>query len=108
VLFPSNTFPRGPPRRPPEPPAIVAAKQRCAETVLDVIPLAVRRAYLVAAETREEQLGVVEAWLDVLGDAYLNRHLVFAVLELCLVRVLPELADRGPKSMLEERLGGGL
>jgi hypothetical protein len=59
----------------------------------------------LASKERGEQRDVVEGWLDVLGDPYLNRHLVFAVLELCLVRVLPELAEKGPRDVIEERLG---
>jgi hypothetical protein len=59
----------------------------------------------LASREREEQLDVVEGWLDVLGDPYLNRHLVFAVMELCVVRVLPELAEKGPREVIEERLG---
>src|ERR1700761_397048 len=103
-FFPSNTFPRGPPKRAPEPPAIVAAKQRCAEAIVDVMPPLLRSTYLASTD-RDAQLTVVEGWLDVLGDPYLNRHLVFSVLEVCLVRVLPELADKGPKQLMKERLG---
>jgi hypothetical protein len=68
------------------------------------MPPLLRSTYLASTD-RDAQLTVVEGWLDVLGDPYLNCHLVFSVLEVCLVRVLPELADKGPKELMEERLG---
>jgi len=102
MLFPSNTFPRGPPKRVPSAATIVAAKRACAETIVDAIPEGVRVVYL--AKEREGQVCAVEGWLNVFGDGYLNRHFVFGVLELCLVRLLPELGEKGPKETLEERI----
>lgn len=52
------------------------------------------------------QRAVLERGLDVFGDAYLNKHLVFAVLELVLVRTMPELRTETVKALLDERLGG--
>lgn len=83
----------------------MAAKQRCAEAILDVMPPILRTTYLASTD-RDSQLIVVEGWLDVLADPYLNRHLMFAILEVCLVRLLPEIGEQGPQAMLEERLGG--
>lgn len=45
----------------------------------------------------------VEHELDVWGDAYLNKHLLYAVVELVLVRVLPEVGERGVREGLEGR-----
>lgn len=42
--------------------------------------------------------------LDVFGDAYCNKHLMYAALELLLVRLMPELADRGVIELWAERL----
>lgn len=42
--------------------------------------------------------------LDVFSDAYCNKHLVYSIVELVLVRVMPELAERGVIELLEERL----
>lgn len=42
--------------------------------------------------------------LDVFGDAYCNKHLMYGVLELLLVRLMPELADRGVVDLWAERL----
>ena len=42
--------------------------------------------------------------LDVFGDAYCNKHLMYSVLELVLVRLMPELAEKGVIDLWEERL----
>ncbi|CAJ2509878.1 Uu.00g057780.m01.CDS01 [Anthostomella pinea] len=42
--------------------------------------------------------------LDVFSDAYCNKHLVYGILELVLVRLIPELAERGIDDLWEERL----
>ena len=47
----------------------------------------------------------VEAELDVWGDAYCNRHLLYAITDLVFVRVLPELGEKGVRELLAERLG---
>jgi hypothetical protein len=43
--------------------------------------------------------------LDVLNDAYMNKHLVFSIVELVVVRVLPELGEKGVEALMKERLG---
>ena len=47
----------------------------------------------------------MEGELDVWGDAYMNRNLAYAALELVLVRVLPELAEKSVQDLLRERIG---
>jgi hypothetical protein len=42
--------------------------------------------------------------LDVFGDVYMNKHLMYSILELVLVRLMPELSERGIVELLEERL----
>lgn len=42
--------------------------------------------------------------LDVFSDAYCNKHLMYGVLELILVRLMPELVERGVIDLWEERL----
>lgn len=42
--------------------------------------------------------------LDVFGDAYCNKHLMYSALELILVRLIPELAEKGVMELWEERL----
>lgn len=54
---------------------------------------------------KDELVEQAESLLDVLGDAYLNKHLLFGVLECVVVRLMPELGERGVKALLTERLG---
>lgn len=48
----------------------------------------------------EIEMGV----LDVFGDVYMNKHLMYSIIELILVRLMPELSERGVTDLLEERL----
>lgn len=45
--------------------------------------------------------------LDVWSDAYCNKHVLYAIVELVIVRVLPELGERGVRELLDERVRGG-
>ena len=47
---------------------------------------------------------IEEGVLDVFSDPYCNKHLVYGILELVLVRLMPELAERGVLELWEERL----
>ncbi|KAI1414652.1 PXA domain-containing protein [Hypoxylon sp. FL1857] len=42
--------------------------------------------------------------LDVFSDPYCNKHLAYGILELILVRLMPELAEKGVIELWEERL----
>lgn len=48
----------------------------------------------------EVETGIV----DVFSDAYCNKHLVYGILELVLVRLVPELAEKSIGELWEERL----
>ncbi|GJC86617.1 hypothetical protein ColLi_09455 [Colletotrichum liriopes] len=47
---------------------------------------------------------IEEGILDVFSDEYCNKHLVYSILELILVRLMPELAEKGVVELWEERL----
>lgn len=56
-------------------------------------------------EDEERILHEIESGiLDVFSDAYCNKHLVYGMLELILVRLMPELAENGIIELWEERL----
>jgi hypothetical protein len=58
-------------------------------------------------EDDEEILQEIERRiLDVFSDAYCNKHLVYGMLELVLVRLLPELTEKGVLQLWEERIPG--
>ena len=47
---------------------------------------------------------IEEGILDVFGDAYCNKHLMYSALELILVRLMPELAEKKVTELWGERL----
>lgn len=47
----------------------------------------------------------MEGLLMVIGDDYCNKHLMYSVLELILVRLMPELSEQGVVDLWDDRLG---
>lgn len=101
TLFPNNNL--APPRKPPSEEEARVIKSRCAATLLDMLPAKVAVAFF-ANDNRTTQLQEVEKLLDCLDNAYLNKHLIFAIVELIILRLVPELGERGVQELLEERL----
>ena len=49
-------------------------------------------------------LGTIESdLLDLFGDAYCNKHLVYAIIETVVAKVLPELSERSVSELMEDR-----
>ncbi|KAK8153679.1 PXA domain-containing protein [Phyllosticta citrichinensis] len=107
ALFPNNA--PAPARVAPSPEEELAIKRRAAQAVVAATPAAVRpRLFGRARSDDAVQRRQVERLLDVLGDPYLNKHLVFGLIELIVVRLLPELGEKGVDALMEERLGYSL
>ena len=102
-LFPHATLPPPAPP-PPSEHEVIAIKRACAVSLLELVPTVVWRKFFGSQE-RELWIQEVEGELDVWGDAYLNRHLAYAVLELIVVRILPELAEKPVEGLMRERIG---
>ena len=100
TLFPNNAL--GPPREPPSDDGTKEIKRRCAASVLNLIPPKLAAMYL-ATQERDAQLAHVEEALSCLDDSYLNKHLIFQIVELIVLRLVPELGDRGVRELMEER-----
>ena len=47
---------------------------------------------------------VEQQMLVVFESAYLNKHLLYAITELVVVRVFPEMAEKGTEALMTERL----
>lgn len=101
TLFPNNAL--GPPREIPTDEEARAIKHRCAATLLDLIPSKVAAGFFANSE-REAQIRQIEDTLSCLDDAYLNKHFVFQVVELIVLRLFPELGEQGVKDLLEDRI----
>lgn len=100
-------------------------KQRCAQALVTLLPDVVARMYFCPGWSSSEQQGSVntrddaadsKSWrsdavklastlFDVLDDKYMNKHLVFSLTELVLVRLMPELGENSVTALLAERLG---
>ena len=83
------------------------SKQQCATNLLSLLPVRLRDRYLGTGTKADEgaALADVEHELDIWGDAYLNKHVAYGVLELVLVRLLPELAEEKVSELLAARIG---
>ncbi|KAL9016891.1 MAG: hypothetical protein Q9185_005746 [Variospora sp. 1 TL-2023] len=98
-LFPRNALPPPAPE-PPTPEQQAELKRQCAESLSALLPDFLARA---AGLSREGLVKEVETELDVWSDAYLNKHLAYQILDLLVVRVLPELGEKGVKELMEAR-----
>lgn len=54
---------------------------------------------------RERMISEVEEVLNVFEDTYCNKHLMYGIVELILVRLIPELGEKGIEELRSERLG---
>lgn len=121
ALFPNNA--PAPVAPPPSAAEIRAIRRRCATTIIDAIPHAILVRFL-GPETRRSGEGNrdggdggvdpqrggrwirdVEEGLDVFGTSYMNKHLLYAITELIVLRVFPEMAEKGVEELMAERLG---
>lgn len=103
---------------------LCALRQRAARSLIELLPPQLARLYFGhsrdgscerdAADTapRRQQdapLGAMtddmEGLLMVFADDYCNKHLLYSVLELILVRLMPELVGKGVMELLDDRLG---
>jgi len=100
ALFPNNA--PGPPRLVPSLAEQLLIRRRCAETILSLIPEKAQDIYFGPEKDRRGQ--EVEEVLNAFGDSYCNKHLLYGVVELIIVRLIPELAEKGVEELLEERL----
>jgi hypothetical protein len=46
----------------------------------------------------------MEELLGCLDDTYLNKHLIFQIVELIVLRLVPELGQQGVRDLMEERM----
>jgi hypothetical protein len=101
TLFPNNSL--GLPRQPPSDVETTAIKRRCAASLLNLLPPNLAAAFF-ASRKSDAQLAYVEELLSCLDDTYLNKHLIFQIIELVVVRLIPELGVDSICGLMEERL----
>jgi hypothetical protein len=99
-LFPNNTL--GLPGQPPPSPA--EARIKAASAVLSLLPPFVARTFFASPDP-EEWLAEVEDILDCFGNKAMNKHLIYGIIELVLIRLIPELGEKTPRELLVDRIG---
>ena len=102
VIFPNNTL--GPPAPPPpSEEEILQIRRKAAKDLLSLAPSTVKRTFF-ATDDEDEMVQVVEEEvLDVFSDSNMNKHLIYGILELIIVRLVPEMAEKTPGELLAER-----
>jgi len=104
VLFPNNAPGKSSLAPPSSDAELVALRRRAASALLGLLPTSVAKVYF----GKKDGSGMVDdmdGLLMILNDEYCNKHLMYSVLELILVRLMPELSERGVGELWEDRLG---
>ncbi|ETN45789.1 uncharacterized protein HMPREF1541_09622 [Cyphellophora europaea CBS 101466] len=107
VIFPNNSL--GPPAPPPPTPEeALAIRKKAATDLLSLVPDVVSRKLFApqahsAVEAYEVAVEQVEAILDLLGDRKINKYLIYGILECIVTRLVPEILEKTPGELLEER-----
>lgn len=102
ALFPKNSV------GPPAPPAPSAAERleiqrKAASSILALVPRLLTNTYYCTHDEEEIVSAIEDDILRPFGDAYLNKHVVYGILELILVRIMPELGEQSISALLAER-----
>ncbi|KAM3536738.1 hypothetical protein MY4038_000193 [Beauveria bassiana] len=114
VLFPNNAPGKSTLAPPSSDDEFVALRKRAAGALVGLLPTGVAKFYLgsksggesgAAAAQEDGMVDGMEDLLMVLNDEYCNKHLMYSILELILVRLMPELSEKGVGELWEERLG---
>ena len=102
ALFPNNAM------GPPAPPAPSIEEQRqikrhAAQSLSSLVPGLVTHKFCSTDDDEEVTNQIEHDVLDFLDDQYLNKHLVYAILELVLIKLVPELEEQPISELLAER-----
>lgn len=105
-MFPNNTL--GPPAPPPPSPELQSKiKHDAAASLFKLLPPSVTRTYYASTDEQVIINRIESDLLDPFQDQYLNKHLVYEILELLLLRLIPELGEQSVGELLAERGVGG-
>ncbi|KAK6438506.1 hypothetical protein LTR95_005290 [Oleoguttula sp. CCFEE 5521] len=90
ALLPSNAL--APARAPPTPGEVLAIKAECARVIVEAIPEFVRSRFFATNDVSLMHRDVEES-LEMVGDEYMNKHLIISIIELVAVRLFPEMSE---------------
>ena len=114
MLFPNNTLGKSSLQPPSTDAELRALRRRAANGLWSLLPAGLGRLYFGGRIWRrgddsssgdEEMIDQLEGLLDVVSSEYCNKHLMYSILELLVVRLMPELSEKGPSELWSERLG---
>jgi hypothetical protein len=77
--------------------------------LLSLIPLPVQSTFFATHDQQQMAEEVEQDILDCFGNHEMNKHLIYAILELVILRLVPEMAEKTPTDLLADRgviLGG--
>ena len=94
----------GPPRQIPNEDETQEIKRRCAASLLGLLPPKVAATFF-ASNSKVSQHQQVEEILECLEDTYLNKHMIFQIIELIVLRLAPELESQGVQDLMDEHTG---
>lgn len=98
-MFPNNSLGVG--RVPPTGDEALEIKRRCASAIVDAIPRFVLLK-LFPSQSPDTARSQVEEMLDTFGDPYLNKHVVFALVDLVFSRLFPEIREQAISGLLND------
>jgi hypothetical protein len=102
IIFPNNVM--GPPAPPPPSDEEQRAiRRKAASDLLSLVPNPVLRTYFATSEEEEMVEQVEEDILECFGDENMNKHLLYGILELVVVRLVPEMGEWGVSELMAER-----
>jgi len=94
----------GPPAPPPpSPEQQLIIRRKAAEDILSLIPPPIARTFFATNNHDEMARQVEEDILMCFGDAYMNRHWIYQILDLVVVKLLPEMVGKTPRELLADR-----
>ena len=102
VIFPGNTMGLAAPP-PPSAEEVQQLRRRAAEDVLGLVPRIGRNIFFATRDREQAIEAFEEEVLDLFSDSNMNKHLIYNILEMVLVTLLPELAEKTPSDLLAER-----
>lgn len=94
----------GPPAPPPPSEAeSLQIRRKAAEDLSSLIPTPVLRTFFATTSQQGMLEEIEEDILDAFGSESMNKHLIYGILELIVVRLVPEMAEKSTSELLAER-----
>ena len=91
-----------PPRIPPTPSEAIEIRRTAEFAALNALPRIIRK-LLLGTEEQQQNENMSELF-DLLGRKECNKHLLMFLIDLMVVRLIPELTEMSPKELYDWRM----